>query len=72
MFEIQETIEQGLFLRIYDSEVADAFDDFLSEECYVLSEIKFEKSFAVFYFGVLGSKEKLQNLIEAFEKKHGD
>lgn len=68
-FEIIETKEFGLSLKVNDVELADAFEDFLNEECYVLFDIKFEGTTVIFYFGVIGAEDKLRCLIESFEKK---
>ena len=69
VFEIVESEEYGAFLKVDDVEIADEFDDFLTEECYVLFEQKFESDHVVVHFGQAGSVEKIRLLVERFEQK---
>ncbi len=68
-FEISETKEHGVVLRINDAELADEFDDFINEDCYVFSELKFETGCVYFYFGQAGCIEKVRDLVEKFAGK---
>lgn len=68
-FEISETKKFGVYLKIYDSELADEFDDFINGDCYVLSEIKFESDGVHFYFGQASSVEKVSDLVKKFLSK---
>ena len=68
-FEISETKEHGCVLRINDVELADEFDDFINEDCYVFTELKFETACVYFYFGQAGCKEKVRDLVERFLSK---
>ncbi|MEE9343734.1 MAG: hypothetical protein V3V12_08895 [Gammaproteobacteria bacterium] len=68
-FEISETKEHGAILRINDAELADEFDDFINEDCYVFTELKFETDCVCFYFGQAGCIEKIRDLIERFVNK---
>ncbi len=68
-FEISETKEHGGVLRIADAELADEFDDFVNEDCYVFTELKFEADCAYFYFGQASCKEKIRDLVERFVGK---
>ncbi len=68
-FEISETKEHGVILIINDAELADEFDDFVNEDCYVFSELKFESDRVYFYFGQAGCIEKIRDLVEKFVGK---
>lgn len=68
-FEITESIEHGVILSIHDIELADEFDDFVNEECYVFSDIKFESNNVHFYFGQASSIEKVGLLVKSFVQK---
>ena len=65
--EVFDTKEHGIILQIKDVEVADAFDDFLNKDHYVLSNLKLEPSHVNFYFGQAASVEKVMELIENFK-----
>jgi hypothetical protein len=67
--KIYETPEWGVILQITDPEGAGAFDDFLSENCYVLVQIKFENDGVSFLFGQAGAHEKVRELFERFTDK---
>jgi len=69
VFQISETKEHGVILRISDIEVADEFDDFLNEDGYVLSDLKFETDYVDFYFGQVSSVTKVREMVERFKKK---
>ncbi len=68
-FEISETKEHGVVLKINDAELADEFDDFVNEDCYVFSELKFESDRVYFYFGQAACTEKVRDLVERFVSK---
>ncbi len=68
-FEISETKDHGVILRISDAELADEFDDFVNEDCYVFSELKFESDCVYFYFGQASCIEKTKDLVERFLSK---
>jgi len=68
-FEISETKEHGGVLRINDAELADEFDDFVNQDCYVFTELKFEADCVYFYFGQASCIEKIRDLVERFVSK---
>lgn len=68
-FEISETKEHGGVLRINDAELADEFDDFVNEDCYVFTEVKFKAECVCFYFGQASCVEKIRDLVERFVSK---
>ena len=68
-FEISETKEHGGVLRINDAELADQFDDFVNEDCYVFTELKFETDYVYFYFGEASCIDKIRDLVERFVSK---
>ncbi len=65
-FEIYETKDHGVILRINDTELADEFDDFVNKDCYIFSELKFESNCVHIYFGQAGCMEKVRDLVEKF------
>ena len=65
-FNIAETEEHGGILMFYDVELADEFDDFANENCYVFTEVKFEPDCVCIYFGQASCVEKIGELVERF------
>jgi len=65
-FKIYETKKYGVVLRVDDMEVADEFEDFLTEKHYVLFEVGFEEKSELFYFGQSSCVEKVKELVEKF------
>jgi len=65
-FEASENEKYGAVLKISDVELADEFDDFLNESCYVFSDIRLESDCVYFYFGQAGCIEKIRDLLERF------
>lgn len=68
-FKISETKEHGAILKINDIELADEFDDFLNEHCYVFSELNFTPDCVYFYFGQASCVEKVKELVKKFMNK---
>lgn len=66
-FKITESPEYGTVLRINNSELANQFEDFLAERCYVLFNIKFESDFVLFFFGQASSPVKVGELLDRFK-----
>ncbi len=54
-FQIEEHAKYGVVLRCQDAETADQFEDFLSEDNFVLFKTKFEGAEVLFYFGLASS-----------------
>ncbi len=68
-FQISESKEHGITLRIDDIEIADEFDDFLNENCYVLTQMKLASDYVDFYFGQASCIEKVTELVQRFQAK---
>ena len=68
-FEITESKDHGGILRINGVELADQFDDFVNEDCYIFTELKFENDCVYFYFGQASSIEKIRELVDRFLSK---
>ena len=66
VFDISDSKEYGVILKINDIELADDFDDFLSEDCYVFSQMKLETDCVYFYFGQASNVEKVKHLVKKF------
>jgi len=66
LFEISESIEYGVILKINDLDVADDFEDFINEKIYVLADNKIELNYIQFYFGIVSSAEKVKGILEKF------
>ena len=64
--EISETVEQGVILRLADAELADKFEDYLSEQCFVLFNLAFDGNSAIFHFGQASERSKVLALFEKF------
>ena len=67
--EIVETAEWGVVLKCRDLDAADKFEDFLTEDCFVLFQIKPEEDMVSFYFSQAGSTESVVRLYERFIAK---
>ena len=68
---VTETPEHGVAVKIADPDLADQFDDFLTEHCYVFFEVRFEEPGVRFFFGQAGSVAKVQDLLEKFSNSLG-
>ena len=68
VFKIEENDEFGAYVICSDIEVADEFDDFMSESEYVLFNIKVEATSMIFYFGRASSPHRVKMLIDRFSK----
>lgn len=64
--EISETAEFGVILQCNDAETADQFEDFLTERCFVLFNIRQQGEGILFYFGQASSHEKVRELYARF------
>ncbi len=67
LFEIKDSPEYGAILNIKNSELADQFEDFLAEKCFVLFNIKFESDIVEFFFGQASSVDKVKELVDRFK-----
>ena len=75
MNDIAKVIEDPQFggsIEFKDREAADEFDDFVSEEHYILYNTKFEGDKVTFYFGEVSSTSKLEILLREFFEKYGE
>jgi hypothetical protein len=70
-FRIEEEPTYGVVIRCIDVEVADRFEDFLSERKYVLFNVKFEGPEVLFFFGQASSIDRVQKLLSQFEGEEG-
>ncbi len=70
LFKVFEDRKYGILLSIDDTEIADEFDDFLNESCYVFVNVKFLDDRVDFYFGQAACIEKINNIIEKFLLKN--
>lgn len=64
--KISETPEYGTMLRCPDPELADQFEDFLTESCFVLFKTKLDSQEVTFFFGQASSVQKVRDLYERF------
>jgi len=64
--EITETEDLGVILHCKDVEVADGLEDFLTERCFVLFNIRPQGATVSFYFGQASSGDKVRQLYERF------
>ncbi len=65
-FNISETMEHGLILKVFDTEMADRLDDYLTETCYVFYTQRPTENCVEFFFGQVGSPEKLDEILNRF------
>lgn len=66
-FYIVDDPDYGTLVRCVDADSADQFEDYLSEQCYVPFDIKFDGVDTVFYFGQASSRKALEELIARFQ-----
>lgn len=66
-FQVDEEPTYGVVLRCTDAELADQFEDFLSEKNFVLFNTKFQEAEVLFYFGQASSLDAVRKLVERFE-----
>lgn len=66
-FHVDEEPTYGVVLRCTDAELADQFEDFLSERNFVLFNTKFQEAEVLFYFGQASSLDAVRGLVQRFE-----
>lgn len=64
--DVSDSPEYGAILKCPDVEIADQFDDFLTESCFVFFQTKFEQDEVSFFFGQSSSVQKVRDLYERF------
>ena len=64
--QIVETSEYGAVLTWRDLDVADKFEDYLTEQCFVLFNVKFAADEVSFFFGQASALSKVQDLYDGF------
>ena len=64
--EIIEDPKYGVILNCRDLELADRFEDFLTEKCFALFQIKFESNEVSFFFSQASSISKVKELFDRF------
>lgn len=68
--DISETAEEGVSLRLVDAELADEFEDYLSEQCFVLFNLAFDENGVIFHFGQASERSKVLALYERFLRQN--
>ncbi len=64
--KIVDTVEYGVMLLCPDKELADKFDDYLTEECFVLFKVTINPNEVSFLFGQASSLSRVQDLYDKF------
>ena len=64
--EIIEVPEYGTVLKYSDSELADQFEDFLTECCFVFFNVKLEIDVVSFFFGQASNPINVLDLYNRF------
>ena len=64
--EIIETEDLGVVLHCHDVDAADRLEDFLTERCFVLFNIRPQGACILFYFGQASSVDKVCQLYDRF------
>lgn len=67
LVEIRDS-EYGVVLSSADAELIDLLDDFLTEECFVSFDVRFEAEKSSLFFGEASSVSKVEALYERFLK----
>jgi hypothetical protein len=65
-FSFLKDSKVGISILVEDDELADSFDDFLTEEMYVLYNLRERDGKQEFLFGNAASEIKLSRIIDAF------
>jgi len=68
LVEVYETKDHGTALVIGDIELADRFEDFLTEDRFVLFQTTMEPTRVLFHFGQAGSPSRARALFERFRR----
>jgi len=69
VYQLRETEKHGVFLRINDLDIGDEFDDYLSEEVYVLFNLSLHDDYVEFSFGKAASVSKVKQLVDEYQKR---
>lgn len=70
-FSVLSSDSYGPSVLVDDEELADLFDDFLSEKIFVLFNIRDKDSKKEFLFGKAASEENLWKLVDLFLNQYG-
>lgn len=68
--EVSESIDYGPVVRILDRELADSFDDYVTENFYAFYDTKFADDAVEFYFGQFASVARLKEIVDRFNAKN--
>ncbi|CAK0773630.1 conserved hypothetical protein [Gammaproteobacteria bacterium] len=66
--DVYDSPEYGTVLKCYDLIVADEFEDFLTESCFVFFQTKFDQNEVTFFFGQASSVQKVRDLFKRFNQ----
>ena len=69
IFEVGESDKYGVFLKVNNLDYADEFDDYISKDIYVLSNMANHDSYNIFYFGKAASLQKVYEIARIFLEK---
>lgn len=69
IYEFRETEKHGVFLKVSDLDLADEFDDYITEKVYVLYNASFSDLSVEFCFGKAASISKVKDLVERFKQR---
>lgn len=64
--QVSDSVEYGPVVRIVGRELADAFDDFATENFYTFYDMGFKDDAVEFCFGQLASMERVKEVVERF------
>ena len=66
--EFTEVPEYGVVLKCSSVEIADKFEDYLTENCYVFFNVRMYEEYVLFYFGQASSISKVKLLYDYFKE----
>lgn len=70
--EISDSAQYGATWTSKDAELADRFEDFLTERCFVLFKTRFERDEVSLLFGQASSADKVRELYDRFLREESD
>jgi hypothetical protein len=68
--QILDSADYGPIVRVLGRELADAFDDFITENFYAFYDTKFKDETVEFYFGQFGSVARIKEIVDRFNAQN--
>ena len=70
LIQVSDSVDYGPVVRVLDRELADTFDDFVTENFYTFYDMGFKDDAVEFCFGQLASLERVKEVVDRFNAEN--